>query len=99
MLEYSGRIPTLLRNLTFAALPLLMVAGCETPQNAATQADIEALRAEISQLRAEIGAATRSSQSAAQSADQAARAAQAAAADAKAASEKADRIYRQSLRK
>lgn len=99
MREHSGRKSTLIRTLTVAALPLLLVAGCATPENAATKADIDALRSEIGQLRSEIGAATSRSETAAQRADQAATAAQAAAAEAAAASEKADRIYRQSLRK
>jgi outer membrane murein-binding lipoprotein Lpp len=70
----------------------LLLAGCATPEGAATQTDIEALRAEIADLRARIDSASMDASTAAARAEE-------AAADAKAASEKADRIYRQSLRK
>ena len=71
-----------------------------------SQSDIDALRSEIADLRNRIDsiattaeAAAQGASSAAARADASARAAAAAAADAKAASEKADRIYKQSLRK
>lgn len=83
---------------TFVVATLLL-AGCVTPEGAATQTDIDALRSEIADLRIRIDSVARTAEAAAQSASAAERAAAASAADAKAASEKADRIYMQSLRK
>ena len=68
------------------ALPLLAMAGC------ATQADLDALRDEVSEVR-------KIAESAEQNAAASAADARRAADEAKAASEKADRIYRESLRK
>lgn len=87
------------RQAMLAVVPLLLLAGCATPQESTSQTELDALRADVEQLRSEVRAAQESAAAANARADQAARAAQAAAADAKAASEKADRIYRQSLRK
>lgn len=68
------------------ALPLFVLAGC------ASQADLDALRDEVTKSQE---LAQNADQSAAASAAEARRAAD----EAKAASEKADRIYQQSLRK
>lgn len=80
------------RRVLIAAVPLVLLAGCATPQDVASQSDLDALRADVEQLRSEVRASTARS-------DEAARAAQAAADEARAASERADRIYQQSLRK
>lgn len=90
---------TVLRYIVIAAVPVLLLAGCATPQESTSQTELEALRADVEQLRSEVRAAQQSAAAASARADDAVRAAQAAAADARAASEKADRIYRQSLRK
>lgn len=90
---------TALRHIMFATVPLVLLAGCATPPETTSQTELDALRSDVEQLRSEVRAAQESAAAANARADQAARAAQAAAADAKAASEKADRIYRQSLRK
>lgn len=79
-----------MRNLKIAAplsaLALLALAGC------ATKGDIESLRSEIQGVRAV-------AESAEQKASQAAADAAKAAADAQMASDKADRIFREGLRK
>jgi len=90
---------TALRRVLIAAVPLVLLAGCATQQETASQTELDTLRADVEQLRGEVRAAQESAAAASARADQAARAAEAAAADARAASEKADRIYRQSLRK
>lgn len=89
---------SILRVAVVAVLPLIFAAGCATQQGV-TQADLDALRAEIAQLRTEVQTANANSAAAAASADAAAKSAADAAAEARAASEKADRIYKQSLRK
>jgi hypothetical protein len=86
-----------LRNIILAA-SLLAVAGCASRAEPeyATKADLQALRNE---LLGEIRASQAASQAASEQAAAAAAAAQQAAADAAAAAEKADAIFRQSLRK
>jgi len=83
---------------TFVVAAFLL-AGCATTEGAATQSDIEGLRSEIADLRARIDSVARTAEAAAQSSSTAAARADEAAREAKAASEKADRIYMQSLRK
>jgi len=78
---------------------MLATAGCATRSDLdayATKSDLAALRSE---LMTEIQKAQDTAQRADQNAATAAEAAQKAAADAAAASEKADAIFRQSLRK
>jgi hypothetical protein len=86
-----------LGKLLFGAA-LLALAGCASKAEAeyATKSDLQALRTE---LLTEIRKSQDASQAAAQQAAAAAAAAQQAAADAAAASEKADAIFKQSLRK
>jgi hypothetical protein len=86
-----------LRNIVLGAA-LLALAGCasQAEPEYATRADLQALRTE---LLNEIRQSQATSQAAAQQAAEAAAAAQQAAADAAAAAEKADAIFRQSLRK
>ena len=86
---------------TMIALTTLMLAtaGCATQSDLeayATKNDLAALRSE---LMTEIQKAQESAQRAEQNASAAAEASQKSAADAAAASEKADAIFRQSLRK
>ena len=69
-----------------AAVPLALVAGC------VTRAEVDALRTDVNKAQATAEAAQRG-------ADYAAAEARKATAAANAASEKADRIYRESLRK
>jgi outer membrane murein-binding lipoprotein Lpp len=72
---------------------LLLTAGC------AQQKEVSILRSEISAMRSDLDRIQSVSQEAAASAKKSAEAAERAAAEAKAASQKADEIYRQSLRK
>ncbi len=82
------------------ASPMLLAAGC------AMQSDVDALRAEVDALNSDMARTHDMAQEAARDADvaamearTAANAGEQAAVEAKTASEKADRIYRQSLRK
>lgn len=82
------------------ASPMLLTAGC------AMQSDVDALRAEIDALNSDMARTHDMAQEAARDADvaamearTAANAGEQAAVEAKTAREKADRIYRQSLRK
>jgi outer membrane murein-binding lipoprotein Lpp len=93
----------MMRTMSLAGAGTLIVAallaGCATPEGAATQTDIDALRSEIADLRTRIDSVARTAEAAAQSASDAAARADESARAAAAASDKADRIYRQSLRK
>lgn len=87
-----------LRILTCGAV-LLALAGCVTRtdlEGYATKSELSSLRTELLQ---EIQKAQESARAAEQSAAASAAAAQRAADDARAASEKADAIFRQSVRK
>ena len=72
---------------------LLLGAGC------ATREDIDSLRSEVTAMRTDLIGIRSVATEAAASAKMSAEAAERAAAEAKAASDKADQIYRQSLRK
>lgn len=73
--------------------PLLVLAGC------ATNGDVDALRQEIAGVRATAEAADQKATAAQAAAEKAAADAARAAQDAQIAGEKADRIFRQGLRK
>jgi hypothetical protein len=75
------------------AVALLGLAGC------ATRGDIEELRSEIAGVRATAQAADQKASQALAESQRAAAAAQQAADDARIAGEKADRIFREGLRK
>ncbi|MBX6321401.1 MAG: hypothetical protein IRY94_06210 [Rhodospirillaceae bacterium] len=81
-----------------AGAALVALAGCasKAAPEYATKSDLQALRTE---LMTEIRKAQDSANAASQQAAQAAQAAQQAAAEAQAASQKADSIFKQSLRK
>lgn len=88
------------------ALPILIVgamqlavAGCATQEDLGTYATKSELSALRSELMDQIRKAQESAQSSEQQAGAAAASAQQAADDARAASEKADAIFRKSLRK
>lgn len=78
---------------TFALMGLVLVAGC------ATRAEVNELRSDIDKLRGEMANTQQMATAASQSAAQATAQAMAAAQSAAAAAEKADRVYRESLRK
>ena len=102
----------LTRSLIFA-LPIAVVAGCQTAPTEsqsmsmsaadATAADAkkiaEGAMMAIRDLRMEIGEAKRASMQAAEAANRAATAAERAAAEAKAAADKADRVFQRQMRK
>jgi len=90
--EYMRNLPKALLASVFVPA-LLLSAGC------ASQEEIKTLRSEVSALRSDLDRMQSVSQEAAADAKRAADAAERAAAEAKAASQKADEIYRQSLRK
>jgi hypothetical protein len=84
--------------LAIVALPVLLVAGCQTP----APADTSKVDSAVESSKMAVSAAERASaaaKSAAAAAERAAAAAERAAAEAKAASDKADRIFRRGLRK
>lgn len=84
--------------LAIVALPVLLVAGCQTP----APADTSRVDSAVESSKMAVSAAERASaaaKSAAAAAERAAAAAERAAAEAKAASDKADRIFRRGLRK
>jgi uncharacterized protein DUF3359 len=84
--------------LAVIAIPVLLLAGCQT----AAPADTSRVDSAVETSKTAMAAAERASaaaKSAAAAAERAAAAAERAAAQAKAASEKADRIFRRSLRK
>ena len=84
--------------LAILALPVLLVAGCQTP----APADTSKVDSAVESSKMAVSAAERASaaaKSAAAAAERAAAAAERAAAEAKAASDKADRIFRRGLRK
>lgn len=84
--------------LAILALPVLLVAGCQTPAPADTSKVDSAL--ESSKLAAASAErASAAAKVAAAAAERAAAAAERASAEAKAASDKADRIFRRGLRK
>ena len=84
--------------LAIVALPVLLVAGCQTPAPADTsRVDSAAESSKMALSAAERASA--SAKSAAAAAERAAAAAERAAVEAKAASDKADRIFRRGLRK
>lgn len=83
--------------LAVVALPVLLIAGCQTPA-----ADTSKVDSAVESSKMAVSAAERASaaaKSAAAAAERAAAAAERAAAEAKAASDKADRIFRRGLRK
>ncbi|MDX6752132.1 Lpp/OprI family alanine-zipper lipoprotein [Geminicoccaceae bacterium 1502E] len=73
--------------------PLLLLAGC------ATKGDVDALRQEIAGVRATAQAADQKATAAQATSEKAAADAARASQDAQMAGEKADRIFRQGLRK
>ena len=84
--------------LAIVALPVLLVAGCQTP----APVDTSRVDSAVESSKMAVSAAERASaaaKSAAAAAERAAAAAERAAAEAKAASDKADRIFRRGLRK
>ncbi len=91
--------------LAIVALPVLLVAGCQTPAPADTSrvdSAVESSKMAVSAAKSAAAAAKSASaaaKSAAAAAERAAAAAERAAAEAKAASDKADRIFRRGLRK
>lgn len=87
----------LARTLIIAALPLGFAVGCET--TGTDQASIDKANATAMQAESSAKAAADAAQRAAADAARAARAAEAAAAEAKAAGDKADRAFRQGMRK
>lgn len=76
-----------------AIISPLLVAGC------ATKADVEALRKEVIKSQEMAADAKAAAEAAATKADGAAAASRQSAAESKAASDKADQVFRQSLRK
>lgn len=86
-----------LKTLTLVALPLLFVAGCETPAQDTAKLDQAVTTANDAKMAAEKAAA--SAADAARAARAAATSADKAAAEAKLAGDKADRIFRTKLRK
>jgi outer membrane murein-binding lipoprotein Lpp len=79
---------------------LLLTTGCANREEMdSLRSEVNALRTDLSSIKSSSMESAASAKQAAEAAQQAAAAAEKAAAEAKASSDKADKIYRQSLRK
>jgi hypothetical protein len=90
---------SIVKKLAIVALPLALgAAGCET-MSEQDRASVEKATMAASSAETEAKRAADAAAAAARAAEQAARAAEQAAAEARAAGDKADRAFRQQLRK